>query len=166
MIQLEKISETPPEVPLVTPPKLLPEGEEEIEETPEMEYDAKRIAQLEKAFANSIAFMSVMAVNAVTGGIPSDLFKQKVSEYTDLAMETGFAQSLVTIVDIYLADYEMAPWLALIAGGLGFFSVVVADIFRLKEEKAKKAADSKTIVPPEVAKERDKKFVDLKQLEK
>lgn len=166
MIQLEKISEKPPEVPPVSPPKLLPEEEEEGMETPQVDLDARRLEQLERAFANSIAFMSVMAVNIVTGGISSDLFKAKVSEYTDLAQNTGFAQSLVTIVDIYLADYELAPWLALLAGGLGFFSVVIADIFKIREEKTKKATESKTIVPPEVQKERDKRFVDLKQLER
>lgn len=76
--------------------------------------------QMTEAIASTIGFICAL-------GLPEQVFEEKVAFYKQAAINTGFASSLVTVIEAYMPQLSNRPEAALIISGIAFASIVIMD---------------------------------------
>jgi len=122
------------------PDPVLPDLELEeggLEEMEEVDLKDAGKEKLAASFARLLGFVAAI-------GLPPDVMKQKIEEYSKLAEETGVAEALIDTIDYYFPDMEMSPAIVLAISGIAFASAVMADRAEIKKRyETKKKVDSK-----------------------
>jgi len=128
-----------PEVPPPVLPKLEPLSEEEQLSTAEQQTQETLGIPRERvvaAMAKMIGFLAAI-------GLPREVFTQEAREFSYLAEETGFAESLCILIEYYFPDIsEYSPWIGVIISG----SVFAAAVWSKRSEILEKYRKSQT--PP------------------
>lgn len=109
--------------------------------------------QMTEAVASSIGFICAL-------GLPEEVFEEKVAFYKDAAINTGFASSLVTVIEAYMPQLSNRPEAALIISGIAFASIVIMDrkmtMKRYAPKKKKKKNNLELKKKVEEAKKKEK----------
>ena len=120
---------------------------ESVEEiSPEQDLGKEKMAT---AFAKLLGFVAAI-------GLPSNVMKIKIKEYSQLAEETGVADALIDVIEYYFPDVEASPVIVFGITGIAFASAVMADRAEIKEKLKKKQETDRTSASTELVQKPEK----------
>ncbi len=95
---------------------------------------------LSKSIARVLGFVCAI-------GLPPELMKAKVVEYSEVAEETGVCDALLDVIEYYFPDMNVSPAAMVLITGIAFLSYVAIDRIelsrQLKKNKKEKEPEKK-----------------------
>ena len=127
--------------PVYIPPPQLDLSEEVITQPTqnEEEQDEKSLS-VEKLSGSLSKFLGFVAAI----GLPPELMRVKIVEYSQIAEETGVCEALIETIEYYFPDTEISPVMFLAVAGIAFAVAVITDRLKIKEELEKKEGKNKS----------------------
>ena len=127
--------------PVYIPPPQLDLSEEVITQPTqnEEEQDEKSLS-IEKLSGSLSKFLGFIA----SIGLPPELMRVKIVEYSQIAEETGVCEALIETIEYYFPDTEISPVMFLAVAGIAFAVAVITDRLKIKEELEKKEGKNKS----------------------
>jgi len=109
----------------------------EEKENEENENEGGLSEGLSKSIARVLGFVCTL-------GLPPELMRIKVREYSEIAEETGVCDALLDVIEYYFPDMNVSPPAMVLITGIAFLSYVAVDRIELSRQlkKNKKEKDS------------------------
>ena len=126
--------------PVYIPPPQLDLSEEVITRPVQNEEEREeKTLTVEKLSGSLSKFLGFIA----SIGLPPELMRVKIIEYSQIAEETGVCEALIETIEYYFPDTEISPVIFLAVAGIAFAVAVITDRLEIKKQLDKKS-ESKT----------------------
>ena len=121
--------------PVYIPPPQLDLSEEVITQpTQNEEEQEEKTLTVEKLSGSLSKFLGFVA----SIGLPPELMRVKIIEYSQIAEETGVCEALIETIEYYFPDTEISPVMFLAVAGIAFAVAVITDRLEIKKQLDKK----------------------------
>jgi len=120
--------------PVFIPPPQLDVSEElvnvqSVEQTEEKAED-KLTEKLSGSLSRFLGFIAAL-------GLPPEIMRVKIIEYSQIAEETGVCDALLETIDYYFPDAQISPIMFLAIAGIAFAVAVITDRIETKKQYEK-----------------------------